>query len=78
MQTKTNSLFICEFKFKKREINSDIFNEMQEKIARLKTSKGFAKVAVLFHLSGVAISVAISPYFYRIVDIVDFLEDKPQ
>ena len=74
IQTKTNNLFICEFKFKRREINSEIINEMQEKISRLKTPKGFAKVAVLFHLSGVSNSVAISPYFYRIVDIVDFLE----
>jgi hypothetical protein len=74
IQTKTNSLFICEFKFKRREINSEIITEMQEKISRLKTPKGFAKIAVLFHLSGVSDSVATSPYFYRIVDIVDFLE----
>jgi hypothetical protein len=74
IQTRTNSLFICEFKFKRREINSEIITEMQEKISRLKTPKGFAKVAVLFHLSGVSDSVATSPYFYRIVNIVDFLE----
>lgn len=76
IQTKTNSLFICEFKFKKREIGSDIITEMQEKISRLKAPKGFAKVAVLLHLSGVASSVATNPYFYRIVDIADFLEDN--
>jgi AAA+ ATPase superfamily predicted ATPase len=76
IQTKTNSLFICEFKFRKREINSDIITEMQKKISRLKTPKGFAKVAVLFHLSGVASSVATNPYFYRIVDIADFLKDN--
>ncbi|MDA0938965.1 MAG: ATP-binding protein [Proteobacteria bacterium] len=76
VHTKTNSLFICEFKFKKREINSDIITDMQEKISRLKTPKGFAKVAVLFHLGGVASSVATNPYFYRIVDIADFLEDN--
>lgn len=74
IQTKTNSLFICEFKFKRREISSDIIGEMQEKLSRLKTPKGFAKIAVLFHLSGVSASVATSPYFYRIVDLVDFLE----
>lgn len=74
IQTKTNSLFICEFKFKRREIGSDIIAEMQDKISRLKTPKGFAKIAALFHLSGVVSSVATSPYFYRIVDIVDFLE----
>lgn len=73
IQTKTNTLFVCEFKFKRREIDNTIISEMQEKISRLKAPKGFAKVAVLFHLSGVASSVAISPYFYRIVDIADFI-----
>lgn len=76
VQTKTNSLFICEFKFKRREIGSDIIAEMQDKVSKLKTPKGFAKVAVLFHLSGVASSVATNPYFYRIVDIADFLENN--
>ena len=76
IQTKTNSLFICEFKFKRREISSDIIIEMKEKISRLKTPKGFAKVAVLFHLGGVSSSVATSNYFYRIVDITDFLEEE--
>ena len=76
IQTKTNSLFICEFKFKKREIGSDIIVEMQDKISRLKAPKGFAKVALLFHLSGVAASVATNPFFYRIVDIADFLENS--
>ena len=75
VQTKTNSLFICEFKFKKREISGEIISEMHEKLSRLKTPKGFAKVPVLLHLSGVASSVATNPYFFRIVDIVDFLEE---
>ena len=75
VQTKTNSLYICEFKFKRREIQSEIITEMQEKTSRLKTPKGFAKVAVLFHLGGVASSVATNSYFYRIVDIADFLDN---
>ena len=74
IQTKTNGLFICEFKFKRREINSEIIGEMQDKISRLKAPKGFARVPVLLHLSGVTDSVATSSYFYRIIDIVDFLE----
>lgn len=74
IQTKTHGLFICEFKFKKREISSDIIHEMQEKTTRLKAPKGFARIPVLFHLSGVATQVATSSYFYRIVDITDFLE----
>lgn len=50
VQTKTNCLFVCEFKFKRSEISSDIIPEMQNKILKLKTPKGFAKVAVLFHI----------------------------
>jgi hypothetical protein len=74
VQPKTNRFFICEFKFKKREINSDIISEMQNKISRLKTPKGFAKGAVLFHLSGVASSIAKNPSFYRIVYSVGFFD----
>ena len=74
IQTKTNSLFICEFKFKRREIGSEIIVEMQDKMSRLKAPKGLAKIAALLHLGSVTASVATSPYFYRIVDIVDFLE----
>lgn len=76
VQTKTNSLLVCEFKFKKSEISSAIITEMQEKVLRLKTPKGFAKVAVLFHLSGVAPGVTTNPFFYRIIDITDFLESN--
>ncbi len=76
VQSKTNSLYICEFKFKRREIGSEIINEMQEKIKRLKAPKGFAKIAVLFHISGISTPVATSPYFYRIIDIIDFLENN--
>jgi AAA+ ATPase superfamily predicted ATPase len=76
LQTVTKNLFVCEFKFKKREISSDIIGEMQDKISRLKVPRGFASVPVLFHTSGVADSVATSSYFYRIIDIVDFLESN--
>jgi uncharacterized protein len=75
VQTKTNSLFICKFKFKRREISAEIISEMQDKISRIKVPRGFASIPVLFHLSGVVDAVATSPYFYRIVDIVDFLDD---
>lgn len=73
VQTMTKNLFICEFKFKRREINSDIIVEMQNKTSRLKVPRGFASVPVLFHLSGVTHAVETSSYFYRVIDIVDFL-----
>lgn len=75
IQTATKTLFICEFKFKKRELSSNIISEMQNKVSALKVPKGFASVPVLFHLSGVSTTVATSSHFYRIVDIADFLEE---
>ncbi len=74
VQTKTHGLFICEFKFKRREIHSEIITEMKDKLSRLKAPKGFARVPVLFHLGGVSDAVGNSGYFYRIIDIADFLE----
>lgn len=74
VQTVTKSLYICEFKFRRKEIGSDIIDEMEEKLARLKAPRGFASVPVLFHLSGVSDHVASSAHFYRIIDICDFLQ----
>jgi len=73
IQTATKTLFVCEFKFRRREIGSDIISEMQDKISNLKVPRGFASVPVLFHLSGVSDPVVTSSYFYRIIDITDFL-----
>lgn len=76
IQTITKTLFICEFKFRRRELGSDIISEIQNKVSALKVPKGFATVPVLFHLSGVSPSVATSSYFYRIIDIADFLNSN--
>lgn len=77
VQTQTNTLFICEFKFKRREIGSAIIDSMKEKIHALKVPKGFATIPVLFHIGGVSTTVATDSYFYRIIDIADFLENIP-
>lgn len=77
IQTVTKNLFVCEFKFRRRELGIEILSEIEDKIAALKVPRGFASVPVLFHLSGVSSTVATSSYFYRIVDIADFLEALP-
>ncbi len=74
VQTSTNNLFVCEFKFKRRELGIAIIDEMIEKIAALKAPKRFAMVPVLFHIGGVSSAVATNEYFYRIIDIADLLE----
>lgn len=73
VQTSTKNLFVCEFKFNRREIGSEIIQHVKQKIKALKTPKGYAAVPVLFHIGGVSSIVETSGYFYRIIDIADFL-----
>jgi AAA+ ATPase superfamily predicted ATPase len=75
IQTHANNLFVCEFKFKKRELSLEIVESMKEKINRFAIPKGFGICPVLVHLGGVANSVYEKRYFYRIIDIADLLED---
>lgn len=73
VQTTTRNLFVCEFKFNRREIGLDIIQNMEQKIKSLKIPRGYAPVPVLFHIGGVSESVETKGYFYRIIDITDFL-----
>lgn len=76
VQTSTKNLFVCEFKFKRRELGSDIIDSMKDKINALKVPKGFAPIPILFHIGGIAASVETSGYFYRIIDIADLLNEN--
>lgn len=73
IQLRTQTLFVCEFKFRQRELDTDVIDEVQERINTLKVPRGFATNAVLFHLSGVSPAVATSSRFYRVIDIAQFL-----
>ncbi|MEM7402953.1 MAG: ATP-binding protein [Myxococcota bacterium] len=73
VQTTANNLFICEFKFKRREIGMEIVDSMQEKIATLKIPRRYAAIPVLFHIGGVTSTVATDRFFYRIIDIAQLL-----
>ncbi|MEM7589172.1 MAG: ATP-binding protein [Myxococcota bacterium] len=73
VQTSTKNLFVCEFKFRRRELGTEIVDEIKEKIDALKIPRGYAAVPVLFHVGGVAPCVETGGYFYRTVDMADFL-----
>lgn len=74
VQTFTKNLFVGEFKFKRRELTFEVIENMKQKINALKIPRGYAAIPILFHIGGVAPSVETARYFYRIVDITDFLE----
>ena len=73
LQTRSNNLFVCEFKFKRREIGTEVIDEVRERMDRLSIPRGFAKIPVLFHIGGVSNAVLDSRFFYRTIDITDFL-----
>lgn len=75
IQTKMNSLIICEFKFSKNELSSSVLAELREKSEMLSTPKGFGKVLALFHIGGVSPKIEESSLLYRVVDLRDWLEE---
>jgi len=76
IQTKYNSLYICEVKFSKEKIGVDVISEMQEKIARLDLPKGFSVWPVLIHVNGVTEAVVQSGFFAKVIDFGDFLHNN--
>ena len=74
VQTHSNNLFVCEFKFKRKEITTEIIDQMKEKISRFSQPRGFGIAPVLLHLGEVSEAVYDSRYFYRIIDIEEFLK----
>ncbi|OGO91919.1 MAG: hypothetical protein A3F41_02855 [Coxiella sp. RIFCSPHIGHO2_12_FULL_44_14] len=73
VQTKFNTLYVCEIKFSKNLIGIDIIKEMQQKIDLLKRPKGFSCRPVLIHVNGITDDLLESDYFAAIIDFSQFL-----
>ena len=76
IQTKFNTLYVCETKFSKNLIGTEARHAVQQKIDRLTRPKGFSCRPVLIHVNGVSEEVAESNYFASIIDMSELL-DKP-
>lgn len=73
IQTKFNQLYICEIKFSKKEVRSEIVSEMKKKITTLQVPKGFSCRPVLIHVNGVSDGVLDAEYFSQIIDFSEFI-----
>ena len=69
IQTRTKNLYICEFKFRKNKITSDVIDEVKEKISRLSTPRGFGVIPVLVYIGELSEKVSDADFFYKIIDI---------
>lgn len=75
IETKFNSLYLCEIKFSHEKINSKVITEVQEKIDCLQAVKNFSIRPVLIHACGVTQSVIENDYFAGIIDMSQFLQN---
>ena len=73
VQTRHNTLYLCEVKFSVRELKKSVVTEMAEKIKRFACPRGYSIRPVLIHVNGVSQGVKESELFSHIVDFSDFL-----
>ena len=76
IQTRLNVLFVCEVKFSRNEIRSDVIDSMKEKLRRLSVPRGFSCQPVLIHVNGVSGAVIDNRFFYKIIDFCQALLSK--
>lgn len=76
IQTQYKTLFACEVKFLKKEVEISVINEMKEKLSNLVLPQSFACLPVLIHINGVSEEVRNSGYFFKIIDFSQLLENK--
>ncbi len=73
IQTRFNILYICEVKFHKERIGTDVIQEMKAKIEKLSLPRGYSVHPVLIHVNGIKEEVEEEDFFSRIIDFSQFL-----
>ncbi len=78
VETRFNTLYVCEIKFSKNLIGTEVISEVQKKIEHMSRPKGFSCRPVLIHVNGVSDDIIDSCYFASIVDVGDYFRSKPK
>jgi hypothetical protein len=76
IQTKYNTLYICEIKYSKNEIGTQIIKEMNEKINQLNIPKHFSFRTVLIHVNTISEALEERQFFSNIIDFGSFLKKE--
>lgn len=74
IQTKFDSLYVCEIKFSRHKVPHQVVGEVQSKIDRLKRPTSMSCRPVLIHVNGVDEELEESRYFSEIIDFGEMLE----
>lgn len=73
IQTKFDTLYLCEIKFSKKELGVEVIAEVREKVRRLVRPPGISIRPVLIHVNGVSDELQAQEYFAHIVDFAELL-----
>jgi hypothetical protein len=73
IQTKFNTLYVCEIKFSKEPVGTSVLKEVKQKIESLNKRKNFSIRPILIHVNGVTDAVKESDFFAKIIDFSDLL-----
>lgn len=76
IQTKYKSMLVCEIKFSRQQISSNVISEVKEKIDRLILPTGYASCPVLIYMGELRSSVIDSGYFVQCIDFSQFIEQE--
>ncbi|MGD9152702.1 MAG: ATP-binding protein [Gammaproteobacteria bacterium] len=73
IQTRFDTLYVCEIKFSKNLVGVEVISEVKEKIKKLKKPRSTSCRAVLIHTNGVTDDVLDTGYFVKIIDFSQLL-----
>ncbi len=73
IQTRSNTLILCEFKFRGTLISGEVISEIEEKIRRLSVPKGFGIAPVLVYHGRLSETLEDSAFFLKKLNIEDWL-----
>jgi AAA+ ATPase superfamily predicted ATPase len=74
IQTKYNVLFVCEVKFTKKLVSTDIIQEVEEKASRILAPKNFSKRIVLIHTHDEPENIQGDKYHWSVINALSFIE----
>lgn len=76
IQTRFDTLYVCEIKFSKHPLKTSIIDEVQEKIRKIKAGKHISFRPVLIHVNGVSEEVIETRFFSNIIDFGELLNSE--
>lgn len=74
IQTRFNTLYLCEIKFSKNLVDAKVIEEVNQKIERLKIPRAYSIRPVLIHVNGVEDVIEESDFFTAIINFGSFLD----